>query len=283
MKQIKITKSITNRDNLSLKLYFKDIYHYTPLTLEKEIELSHKIKDGDKNALNQLVQSNLRFVITVAKQYQGQGLSLADLINEGNVGLVKAAERYNGDKGYKFISYAVWWIRQAIIQAIYNTSRTIRFPVTQITKLTKINRTIERLGSEYGRTPTMSEISQELNLPEDKINEALIYNNSCSSIDVQLGDSENSATLGDMIPSYTKTDEKLNKEAKSQEINLVLSRLTNREQDIVKMFFGIGMQELSLEEIGSKFGMTGERARQLKEQAIQKLKDKYTKELKEIL
>lgn len=283
MKQIKITKSITNRDNLSLKLYFKDIYHYTPLTLEKEIELSHKIKDGDKNALNQLVQSNLRFVITVAKQYQGQGLSLADLINEGNVGLVKAAERYNGDKGYKFISYAVWWIRQAIIQAIYNTSRTIRFPVTQITKLTKINRAIERLGSEYGRTPTMSEISQELNLPEDKINEALIYNNSCSSIDVQLGDSENSATLGDMIPSYTKTDEKLNKEAKSQEINLVLSRLTNREQDIVKMFFGIGMQELSLEEIGSKFGMTGERARQLKEQAIQKLKDKYTKELKEIL
>lgn len=283
MKQIKITKSITNRDNLSLKLYFKDIYHYTPLTLEKEIELSHKIKEGDKNALNQLVQSNLRFVITVAKQYQGQGLSLADLINEGNVGLVKAAERYNGDKGYKFISYAVWWIRQSIIQAIYNTSRTIRFPVTQITKLTKINRAIERLGSEYGRTPTMSEISQELNLPEDKINEALIYNNSCSSIDVQLGDSENSATLGDMIPSYIKTDEELNKEAKSQEINLVLSRLTNREQDIVKMFFGIGMQEFSLEEIGSKFGMTGERARQLKEQAIQKLKDKYTKELKEIL
>jgi RNA polymerase primary sigma factor len=282
MKQIKITKCITNRDNLSLKLYFKDIYHYTPLTLDKEIELSHKIKEGDRNALNQLVQSNLRFVITVAKQYQGQGLSLIDLINEGNVGLVKAAERYNGDKGYKFISYAVWWIRQAIIQAIYNTSRTIRFPVTQITKLTKINRAIERLGSEYGRTPTMSEISQELNLPEDKINEALIYNNSCSSIDVQLGDSENSATLGDMIPSYTKTDEELNKEAKSQEINLVLSRLTNREQDILKMFFGIGMQELSLEEIGSKFGMTGERARQLKEQAIQKLRDKYSKELKEI-
>lgn len=282
MKKITKTKSITPTDRESLRLYFKDIYKCNFLSLEQEIELSNRIKNGDVDALNTLVKSNLKFVITVAKQYQGQGLSLEDLISEGNLGLIKAAQEYDGNKGFKFISYAVWWIRQSIVAAIYNTSKSIRYPITFINKINKVKKAKTALEKKLERTPTVKEISKYLNTTDDFVSDVFKYMNKCSSLDITIDDEEES-TLGDMLPSYSKTDDALLKESKVYEVNKVLNSLGNREQDIVRMYFGINTQSMSLDEIGTRFGMTTERVRQIKETALKKLKDKYQNELKTLL
>lgn len=274
MKNITVTTSITNRSEESLKLYFKDIYKYSKLPFSEEKLLSERIQKGDKTALEKLVKANLRFVVTVAKQYQGQGLSLMDLINEGNLGLLEAAKRFDGEKGFKFISYAVWWIRQSIIQAIYNYSKTIRFPVTQITKFSRVKKASSKLETILGRTPTLEEISEEVDIPEEEISKVLLYNNSVSSMDETIND-ENYSTVGDMIPSKSITDLNLIQESNKAEIKRILDKLGKREQDILRMFFGIDMRELTLDEIGDRFGMTGERIRQLKELAIKHLRNIY--------
>lgn len=283
MKKIRVIPSITNRDDLSLKLYFKDIYKYPILSLEEETKLFEKANNGNKQALEKVIQSNLRFVITVAKQYQGQGISLVDLINEGNIGLITAASKFDNTRGFKFISYAVWWIRQSILQAIYNTSRTIRYPITYISKLTKITKETSRLETEYDRSPTLKELSDNLNIPEDEITEVLLNTNSCSSMDIQVGDEENSTTIGDLLSNNESTDESLIFESNKYKIRQILSKLKNRESDIIKMYYGIDTQELSLEEIGTRFGMTGERIRQLKEEILSKLLNNYSNELRELL
>lgn len=283
MKQIKITPTFTNRDDLSIRLYFKDIQKYQPLSLEQEIALSYEIKKGNHEALNKLVNSNLRFVITVAKQYQGQGLSLVDLISEGNVGLVRAAKLYNGDKGFKFISYAVWWIRQAILTAIYNVSKTIRSPITHATKISKINKAINKLEAVLDRPPSTEEISQESNLSEETINDTITNSVRCSSIETKVKDDESGITLEDMIAGDSKTDESLINESKLNEINFILSKLPYREQDMIRMYFGLGMHSMTLEEISNKFGMTTERVRQLKEHGLEILRTKYSEILKDLL
>lgn len=282
MKKITKTKSITPTDRESLRLYFKDIYKCNFLSLEQEIELSNRIKNGDINALNTLVKSNLKFVITVAKQYQGQGLSLEDLISEGNLGLIRAAKEYDGSKGFKFISYAVWWIRQSIVAAIYNTSKSIRYPITFINKINKVKKAKTVLEKQLERTPTVKEISKYLNTTDDFVSDVFKYINKCSSLDITIDDEEES-TLGDMLPSYNKTDDTLLKESKTYEVNQVLNSLGNREQDIVRMYFGINTQSMSLDEIGTRFGMTTERVRQIKEAALKKLKNKYQNKLKMLL
>lgn len=274
MKNITVTTTITNRSEESLKLYFKDIYKYSKLPFSEEKLLSERIQKGDKAALEKLVKANLRFVVTVAKQYQGQGLSLMDLINEGNLGLLEAAKRFDGEKGFKFISYAVWWIRQSIIQAIYNYSKTIRFPVTQITRFSRVKKASSKLETILGRTPTLEEISEEVDIPEEEISKVLLYNNSVSSMDETVND-ENYSTVGDMIPSKSITDLNLIQESNKAEIKRILDKLGKREQDILRMFFGIDMRELTLDEIGDRFGMTGERIRQLKELAIKHLRNIY--------
>lgn len=283
VKQIKITPTFTNRDDLSIRLYFKDIQKYQPLSLEQEIALSYEIKKGNQEALNKLVNSNLRFVITVAKQYQGQGLSLVDLISEGNVGLVRAAKLYNGDKGFKFISYAVWWIRQAILTAIYNVSKTIRSPITHATKISKINKAINKLEAVLDRPPSTEEISQESNLSEETINDTITNSVRCSSIETKVKDDESGITLEDMIAGDSKTDESLINESKLNEINFILSKLPYREQDMIRMYFGLGMHSMTLEEISNKFGMTTERVRQLKEHGLEILRTKYSEILKDLL
>lgn len=283
MKKIRIVPSITNRDDLSLKLYFKDIYKYPILSLEEEQKLFEEANNGDNNALQKVIQSNLRFVITVAKQYQGQGISLVDLINEGNIGLCIAAKKFDNTRGFKFISYAVWWIRQSILQAIYNTSRTIRYPITYISKLTKVNKTISKLESEYNRPPTLKELSKNLNVSEDEINDVLLNTNSCSSMDIQIGDDDNSTTIGDLLSNGETADQNLMFDSNKFKIRQILSKLKNREADIIRMYYGIDSQELSLEEIGTRFGMTGERIRQLKEEILNKLFTNYSNELRELL
>ena len=282
MKKITKTKSITPTDRESLRLYFKDIYKCNFLPLEQEIDLSNRIKNGDTDALNTLVKSNLKFVITVAKQYQGQGLSLEDLISEGNIGLIRAAKEYDGSKGFKFISYAVWWIRQSIVAAIYNTSKSIRYPITFINKINKVKKAKTALERQLARTPTVKEISKYLNTTDDFVSDVFKHINKCSSLDVTIDDEEES-TFGDMLPSYSRTDEGLLKESKTYEINQILNSLGDREQDIVRMYFGISTQAMSLDEIGTRFGMTTERVRQIKEIALNKLKDKYQNELKILL
>ena len=283
MKKIRIVPSITNRDDLSLKLYFKDIYKYPILSLEEEQKLFKEANNGDNDALQKVIQSNLRFVITVAKQYQGQGISLVDLINEGNIGLCIAAKKFDNTRGFKFISYAVWWIRQSILQAIYNTSRTIRYPITYISKLTKVNKTISKLESEYDRPPTLKELSNNLNVSEDEINDVLLNTNSCSSMDIQIGDDDNSTTIGDLLSNGETADQNLMFDSNKFKIRQILSKLKNREADIIRMYYGIDSQELSLEEIGTRFGMTGERIRQLKEEILNKLFTNYSNELRELL
>lgn len=283
MKKIRIIPSITNRDDLSLKLYFKDIYKYPILSLEEEQKLFKEANNGDNDALQKVIQSNLRFVITVAKQYQGQGISLVDLINEGNIGLCIAAKKFDNTRGFKFISYAVWWIRQSILQAIYNTSRTIRYPITYISKLTKVNKTISKLESEYDRPPTLKELSKNLNVSEDEINDVLLNTNSCSSMDIQIGDDDNSTTIGDLLSNGETADQNLMFDSNKFKIRQILSKLKNREADIIRMYYGIDSQELSLEEIGTRFGMTGERIRQLKEEILNKLFINYSNELRELL
>lgn len=280
MKTITKQVSFTNRDEL-LNSYFKDLRKTTPLTHEEEINLSARIKNGDQEALNKLVVSNLRFVVTVAKQYQHQGLDLTDLIQCGNEGLIKAARLYDGTKGCKFISYAVWWIRQSIVGAIYKVSNTIKFSISHVIKQHKIKKIVNKLEAKLGRAPTIEEIADNIELSESQINDIFLYDKDVISTDDSTGLED--ITVGDTIYGNDYPDEEIDKDSITEEIGTIISRLGDREQDIIRMFFGISVKELTLEEIGEKFGTTAERIRQIKEDALIKLRNRYSEELKNLL
>jgi len=274
MRQLKISKSITNRDTASLDRYLADIGKEAMLVPDEEVELARKIKNGDEQALEKLTKANLRFVVSVAKQYQNQGISLQDLINEGNVGLIKAAKRFDETRGFKFISYAVWWIRQAILQAIADQSRIVRLPLNQVGTINKIKKEIARLEQELQRPPTFEEISETIDLPEYKIAEIMKMNTYTQSIDSPIAPDEDTKFIDTFIYENDEdTDTHLIHESLSSEINDVLSTLSEKEREIVKMFYGINnSHEYTLDEIGDKFDLSRERVRQIKERALKRLR-----------
>ncbi len=274
MRQLKITHSITNRDIKSLDKYLQDICSEELLTPEEEVRLAQRIKTGDQEALDRLTKANLRFVVSVAKQYQNQGLSLPDLINEGNVGLIKAAKRFDETRGFKFISYAVWWIRQSILQAIAENSRIVRLPSNQLGALNKLKKEISRLEQELERPPSEEELADMLDIPEEKIKSILGISGRHISIDAPLVADED-VNFVDVLPNEDTppTDSALMQESLSQEIERALSTLTEYEREVIKMYFGIGLPHaLSLDEIAMKFGLTRERVRQIKEKGIKRLR-----------
>ncbi|HTL81266.1 MAG TPA: RNA polymerase sigma factor RpoD/SigA [Bacteroidia bacterium] len=274
MRQLKITKSITNRESASLDKYLQEIGREELITAEEEVILAKKIRDGDENALAKMVKANLRFVVSVSKQYQNQGLSLPDLINEGNLGLIKAARRFDETRGFKFISYAVWWIRQSILQALAEQSRIVRLPLNQVGSLNKINKAYSRLEQEFEREPTAAELSVVLELPEDKVADTMRVSGRHVSMDAPLLNGEDNSLL-DVIVNHDspRADRLLMNESLQKEIERSLATLTERERDVIKLFFGIGCQHgLTLEEIGAKFDLTRERVRQIKEKAIRRLR-----------
>jgi RNA polymerase primary sigma factor len=274
MRQLKITKSITNRESQSLDKYLQEIGREELITAEEEVELAKKIKAGDQRALEKLTRANLRFVVSVAKQYQNQGLSLPDLINEGNLGLIKAAQRFDETRGFKFISYAVWWIRQSILQALAEQSRIVRLPLNQVGSLNKINKAFSKLEQEFERSPSALELSKILDIPEDKIADTMRISGRHVSVDAPFVEGEDNSLLDVLVNSDSpKADSDLMLESLQREIDRSLSTLTDRERDVVKLFFGIGVQHgLTLEEIGAKFDLTRERVRQIKEKAIRRLR-----------
>ena len=273
MRQLKITKSITNRDSAAVEKYLQEIGHEELLTVEEEVELAQRIRRGDHEALERLTKANLRFVVSVAKQYQNQGLSLADLINEGNLGLIKAAEKFDETRGFKFISYAVWWIRQSILQAIAEQSRIVRLPLNQVGSVNRIARELNKFEQENERKPSVEEMADRIDLPEEKIAEAMKINTNHVSMDAPFADGEDNSLL-DVLPNTDSpsTDNVLDQESLRTEIGRVLDVLNDREQKVIKAFFGIGMQEMTLEEIGDKYNLTRERVRQIKEKAIRRLR-----------
>lgn len=273
MRQLKISKSITNRESASLEKYLQEIGHQDLLTADEEVELAQQIKKGDRKALERLTKANLRFVVSVAKQYQNKGLSLPDLINEGNLGLIKAAERYDETRGFKFISYAVWWIRQSILQAIAEQSRIVRLPLNQVGSVNRIARELNKFEQENERKPSVEEMADRIDLPEEKIAEAMKINTHHVSMDAPFADGEDNSLL-DFLPNTDSpsTDNVLDQESLRTEIGRVLDVLNDREQKVIKAFFGIGMQEMPLEEIGDKYNLTRERVRQIKEKAIRRLR-----------
>lgn len=273
MRQLKISKSITNRESASLEKYLQEIGHQDLLTADEEVELAQQIKKGDRKALERLTKANLRFVVSVAKQYQNKGLSLPDLINEGNLGLIKAAERYDETRGFKFISYAVWWIRQSILQAIAEQSRIVRLPLNQVGSVNRIARELNKFEQENERKPSVEEMADRIDLPEEKIAEAMKINTHHVSMDAPFADGEDNSLL-DFLPNTDSpsTDNVLDQESLRTEIGRVLDVLNDREQKVIKAFFGIGIQEMTLEEIGDKYNLTRERVRQIKEKAIRRLR-----------
>lgn len=273
MRQLKISKSITNRESASLEKYLQEIGHHDLLTADEEVELAQHIRKGDRKALERLTKANLRFVVSVAKQYQNKGLSLPDLINEGNLGLIKAAERYDETRGFKFISYAVWWIRQSILQAIAEQSRIVRLPLNQVGSVNRIARELNKFEQENERKPSVEEMADRIDLPEEKIAEAMKINTNHVSMDAPFADGEDNSLL-DVLPNTDSpsTDNVLDQESLRTEIGRVLDVLNDREQKVIKAFFGIGMQEMTLEEIGDKYNLTRERVRQIKEKAIRRLR-----------
>ena len=273
MRQLKITKSITNRESASLDKYLQEIGREELVTPDEEVELAQRIRKGDQEALEKLTRANLRFVVSVAKQYQNQGLSLPDLINEGNLGLIKAAEKFDETRGFKFISYAVWWIRQSILQALAEQSRIVRLPLNQVGSLNKINKALTRFEQENERQPTNEELSEMIDVPKDKISDTLRVGSRHVSVDAPFVEGEDNSLL-DVIPNddSPSADRGLVNESLNMEIERALSTLTDREREIIKSFFGIGCQEMTLEEIGERFGLTRERVRQIKEKAIRRLK-----------
>lgn len=273
MRQLKITKSITNRESASLEKYLQEIGKEEMVSAEEEVELAQQIRKGDKKALERLTRANLRFVVSVAKQYQNQGLSLPDLINEGNLGLLKAAERFDETRGFKFISYAVWWIRQSILQAISEQSRIVRLPLNQVGSVNKINREINRFEQANERRPSIEEIAEKIDLPEDKIDEAMNINGHHISVDAPFTEGEDNSLL-DIMPNSDSpmADMSLVAESLKAEIQNALSVLNERERNVIEASYGINCPELTLEEIGEKFGLTRERVRQIKEKAIRKLR-----------
>jgi RNA polymerase primary sigma factor len=274
MRQLKITKSITNRESASLDKYLQEIGKEELITAEEEVNLARRIKEGDQWALEKLTKANLRFVVSVAKQYQNQGLSLPDLINEGNLGLIKAAQRFDETRGFKFISYAVWWIRQSILQALAEQSRIVRLPLNQVGSLNKINKAFSKLEQEYEREPTAEELAAVLEIPEEKIADTMRVSGRHVSMDAPFVQGEDNS-LVDVLVNHDspRADTQLINESLSKEIERSLSTLTERERDVVKLFFGIGVNHgLTLEEIGAKFDLTRERVRQIKEKAIRRLR-----------
>lgn len=273
MRQLKITKSITNRESASLDKYLQEIGKEELITVEEEVELAQRIKKGDQTALEKLTRANLRFVVSVAKQYQNQGLSLPDLINEGNLGLIKAAEKFDETRGFKFISYAVWWIRQSILQALAEQSRIVRLPLNQVGSLNKINKAFSKFEQEFERKPSPEELAEVLELPKEKVADTLRVSGRHVSVDAPFVDGEENSLL-DVLPNNDSpnADNTLINESLSKEIDRALATLTERERDIIKLFFGISTQEMTLEEIGEKFGLTRERVRQIKEKAIRRLR-----------
>ena len=284
MRQLKISKSITNRESQALEKYLQEIGHEELLTVEEEVELAQRIKKGDRKALDKLTKANLRFVVSVAKQYQNQGLSLADLINEGNVGLIKAAEKFDETRGFKFISYAVWWIRQSILQAIADQSRIVRLPLNQSGAVNKINRALSKFEQENERRPNIEELSETIDLPMEKIGEAMSANTHHISVDAPFAEGEDNSLLDIMINDDSPmADIQLVKESLQTEINTALRALSERERKVVEAFFGINQPEMTLEEIGEKYGLTRERVRQIKEKAIRRLRNTKNKMLKSYL
>jgi RNA polymerase primary sigma factor len=273
MRQLKITQSITNRESQSLDKYLHEIGKVDLITAEEEVILAQKIREGDQAALERLTKTNLRFVVSVAKQYQNQGLTLGDLINEGNLGLIKAAKRFDETKGFKFISYAVWWIRQSILQAIAEQSRIVRLPLNQVGSLSKISKAFSKLEQEYEREPSPEELADMLETTVDKISDTLSNSGRHVSMDAPFVQGEENTLLDVLENNDPETDSSLINESLSEEIRRSLSTLTDREREIVVLFFGLSTnQPLSLEEIGEKFNLTRERVRQIKDKALQRLR-----------
>ena len=273
MRQLKITKSITNRESASLDKYLQEIGKEDLITVEEEVELAQRIRKGDQRALEKLTRANLRFVVSVAKQYQNQGLSLPDLINEGNLGLIKAAEKFDETRGFKFISYAVWWIRQSILQALAEQSRIVRLPLNQVGSLNKINKAFSRFEQEHERRPSPEELAETLDLPAEKVADTLRVSGRHISVDAAFVEGEDNSLLDVLVNDDSPVaDKTLINESLSTEVERALATLTERERDIIRLFFGINCQEMTLEEIGEKFGLTRERVRQIKEKAIRRLR-----------
>ena len=274
MRQLKIAKQLTNREITSLDKYLQEIGRLEMISPEEEVQLTQKIKQGDQKALDKLTKANLRFVVSVAKQYQNQGMSLPDLINEGNVGLIKAAQRFDETRGFKFISYAVWWIRQSILQALAEQSRIVRLPLNKIGSLNKINKEFARLEQENERTPNYEEVAEKLNLPDQEVKDSIRNSGKHASLDAPI-DNDGENTMYDFMKSddIATPESELMYESLKTEINRAVSTLSKKEQDIVKMFFGLdGYTPMTLDEIGEKFDLTRERVRQIKEKAIRRLK-----------
>ncbi len=275
MRQLKITQSITNRESASLEMYLQDIGKEPMITPQEEVELAKRIKKGEQEALDKLTKANLRFVVSVAKQYQNQGLSLPDLINEGNLGLIKAAQRFDETKGFKFISYAVWWIRQSILQAVAEQSRMVRLPLNQIGALNKVRKTFSKLEQQYQREPSAEEISEQLEISLSQVSEVLKVNNKPVSVDAPFENNEDNNTLLDVMRDEDEqgTDSNLINQSLQEDINRSLNTLSKREGDVLKLFFGIGTKHnFSLDEIGNQLQLSRERVRQIKEVALRRLK-----------
>lgn len=275
MRQLKITKQITNRETASLDMYLQDIGRVELITADEEVILAQKIKQGDQQALDKLVKANLRFVVSVSKQYQNQGLSLPDLINEGNMGLIKAAQRFDETRGFKFISYAVWWIRQSILQALAEQSRIVRLPLNKIGAINKINKTFAKLEQELEREPIAEEISEILDILPEDIRETMKNQGRHMSMDAPLGNMEDGGSMYELLENKHEAspDNELMLESLRNEISRALTSLTTREADVVKLYYGLaGGHSHSLEEIGEKFELTRERVRQIKEKAVRRLK-----------
>ena len=273
MRQLKIIQSITNRESASLDKYLQEIGREDLVSIEEEIELAQRIRKGDRKALERLTKANLRFVVSVAKQYQNQGLSLPDLINEGNLGLIQAAEKFDETRGFKFISYAVWWIRQSILQAIAEQSRIVRLPLNQVGSVNKINRLLNKFEQENERRPSVEELSSQIDLPEEKIDDALKAPSRHISVDAPFVEGEDNSLLDVLInDDAPTTDRSLVLESLHTEIKSALKGLNERERNVLEAFYGIDQPEMTLEEIGVKYGLTRERVRQIKEKAIRRLR-----------
>lgn len=284
MRSLKITQSITDRQDASLGIYFKDVSKLPLIDINEEIDLTRRIKEGDKAALDKLIKANLRFVISVAKQYQNKGLDLVDLVQEGNIGICRAAQSYDETRGFRFISYAVWWIRQAIMQAISSQCRTVRLPMSQIVCTNKINKVVSKYEKEYGRKPSTEELEKETNLTPNKIATALSSSSKSISLESPFKDDDLGCLL-DVIPNENSkdADEELIQSNLSKELNKVLDTLSYRHRDILKMSFGLGMMPMQNEEIANRFGIGCERVRQMQHEAISEIKKKYGKFLKSLL
>ena len=286
MRQLKISKSITNREQGALDKYLADIAKEPMITPDEEVELAQRIKQGDQIALDRLVRANLRFVVSVAKQYQNQGLGLADLINEGNVGLIKAAQRFDETKGFKFISYAVWWIRQAILQAVAEQSRMVRLPLNQVGFLSRVKKTASYLEQLYQRKPTIKEIADELDMPEDKIEAILKINSKEVSMDAPVTNDDDLTFIDTVVPEDNyDADRQVISDSESAEIRRSLSILNEKERQIIIYYFGLDSNNhaYTLEEIGYMMDMTRERVRQVKDKALKKLRTRSKKSLLHVL